>query len=173
MTTLRSLKPPASNLPGDLIQEILSLVSCVWLVPYGQKRVVIRKDLMASLHQSPHRVSAQKHFTGNPSRKTNCLKDKNQDTSSSNTTIFCFCWLQRGHLDFVQFLCLATITKRGGKPSMIAHTCSLSICGMEGGKSEIQGHAWLYSECKSLDYVSPCLKENKKQAAFKEVKDSW
>lgn len=118
MTTLRSLKPPASNLPGDLIQEILSLVSCMWLVPYGQKRVVIRKDLMASLHQSPNRVSAQKHFTGNPSRKTNCLKDKNQDTSSSNTTIFCFCWLQRGRLDFVQFLCLATITKRGKKPGM-------------------------------------------------------
>lgn len=53
MTTLRSLKPPASNLPGDPIQEILSLVSRMWLAPYGQKRVVIRKDPMASLHQSP------------------------------------------------------------------------------------------------------------------------
>lgn len=55
---------------------------------------------------------------------------------------------------------------------MMAHTCNLSICGMEVERSEIQGHAWLYSEYKSLDYMSPCLKENKKQAAFKEVKDS-
>lgn len=53
MTTFRSLKLPAANHPGNLIQEVLSLVSRMWLGPYGQKRIVNRKDLMASLHQSP------------------------------------------------------------------------------------------------------------------------
>lgn len=161
MTTLRSLKQPASNLPGNLIQEILSLVSHMWLTPYGQKRVVIRKDLMVSLHQSPTEILLRNTSQAILQEKKNCLKDKTQDTSS-NITIFCFCWLQRGHLDFVQFLRLATITKRGKQPGMVAHTCNLSICGMEVERSEIQGHAWLYSECKSLDYVSPCLKENNK-----------
>lgn len=143
MTTFRSFKLPASNHPGNLIQEVLSLVSRMWLGPYGQKRIVNRKDLMASLHQSPTEFLLRNTSQAILQEKKNCLKDKNQDTSSSNTTIFCFCWLQRGHLDFVRFLCLTTVTKRGKKPGMVAHTCNLSICGMEVGRSEIQGHAWL------------------------------
>lgn len=76
MTTLRSLKPPASNLPGDLIQEILSLVSCMWLVPYGQKRVVIRKDLMASLHQSPTEFLLRNTSQATRQEKQTVLKTK-------------------------------------------------------------------------------------------------
>lgn len=102
------------------------------------------------------------------------LKDTGQETPTSNTTIFCSCWPQKGHLDFVQFPCLVTTTKRRKKPGVVAYTCNLSIWKVEIGGSEIQGHAQLYSEFKnSLDYVSTCLKQNNKKATFKEARGSW
>lgn len=45
-------QPPASRLPGKLIQKTLPLMNHKVLASYSQKGAVIRKELMASLNQS-------------------------------------------------------------------------------------------------------------------------